>query len=247
MLLDKLNWDPSKDKIISCGDLVEKGPASDKVIDFFMKEESASSVKGNHDESLVRYWKHEGKVSRGEQKKNPMKAHKDRVETYEMLSEEHFKYIDDLPWWLEFSCGGRDFMAIHGGLFPGKHPSEMDTSVLCRARYIKEKWKEKRKKYYWTIIQPGAESKKDKFWAHYYKGEFGHIFYGHQPYYGKWKEWDFATGIDGGCVYGGSLIAAIVDEDRGPLVRFEKIDAKKAYAEKYMGPVSWTYVPEENK
>ena len=231
-LLSKINWDPSSDRLIACGDLIEKGPSSDKVVDFFINNENATSIKGNHDEAVVRFRKHDIKVEEGKQLRNPMKAHEDRVKTVEQLQDRHFDYLDSMPWWLEFEYGERKFLAVHGGLFPGKHPSEMETSVLCRARYIRPFSRGGAPR--WKLVHPFTERPSDTFWAEYYNGEFGFAFYGHQPYDGTVKRWDHAMGIDGGCCYGHTLVAAIIHEDN-PEIQIEMVKAKKSYAEIWKG------------
>jgi diadenosine tetraphosphatase ApaH/serine/threonine PP2A family protein phosphatase len=50
------------------------------------------------------------------------------------------------------------------------------------------------------------------FWADEYDGRFGHVFFGHEPFTGKEpKRFKHATGLDTGCVFGGSLTAAVFE------------------------------------
>lgn len=48
-------------------------------------------------------------------------------------------------------------------------------------------------------------------WAALYRGEEGHVVFGHDARLGL-QRWPFATGLDSGCVYGGNLSALIVPD-----------------------------------
>ena len=53
-LCSKVNFDPSKDKLIFAGDLVNRGPKSLEVLDFCLKnKKSIKAVLGNHDFCLL--------------------------------------------------------------------------------------------------------------------------------------------------------------------------------------------------
>ncbi len=52
-LLKKLDYNSKQDRLISLGDLINKGPASAKVLDFFMSND-LEVVKGNHEDWLYR-------------------------------------------------------------------------------------------------------------------------------------------------------------------------------------------------
>lgn len=234
-LLTKINYDSSSDEIISLGDLVEKGPMNELVVSWFRRASAnpkmkVFAVKGNHDEALARFWKHETKVHEGIQTKNPMKASEDRVRTYEDLSEESLRYLDSLPLFLEREVEGRKFLFIHGGIFPKIAPEKMDKKVICRLRYLR--WNNDKEKY--KMVQAGKERDGDQFWADVYDGSFGFAFYGHQPYSGKPRPHKHAMGLDTSCVYGENLSAAVVD---GSGIKIFQVPAKKQYSEvwKYEG------------
>lgn len=214
-LVTKCKFDFKKDELIACGDLVEKGPKSELVVSWFRTAEkngyNIHAIAGNHDESMVRFWKHEVKVSEGRQSKNPMKAHEDRVRTYEQLSRESLRYLDNLPHYLERDFGGRKYIFIHGGMFPNKHPRDMDFKVLCRLRYLKRNGDKLK------MIQAGKEEPGDPFWAELYDGRHGFAFYGHQQNSGQFIHWDHAVGIDLGACYGHGMGAVILDKETGKM------------------------------
>lgn len=61
------------------------------------------------------------------------------------------------------------------------------------------------------MIAFGQEKPGNKFWGEVYDGRFGHVFFGHQPWYQENpKFFEHATGIDLGCVHGGVLCAAVI-------------------------------------
>jgi hypothetical protein len=71
------------------------------------------------------------------------------------------------------------------------------------------------------------ENESSSFWAEVYDGKFGTILFGHQPFFDEqpilFKK---AVGLDLGCVFGGYLLAYIMDIDG---VRCEKVKALKNY------------------
>ena len=52
-LLDKIDYDSQKDKIILTGDLVNRGPESLAVLNYCMADKNITSVLGNHDLYLL--------------------------------------------------------------------------------------------------------------------------------------------------------------------------------------------------
>ena len=62
------------------------------------------------------------------------------------------------------------------------------------------------------FLSLGTEGPDDPFWAEIYDGRFGHVFFGHSPFLDGVKHFDHATGLDTGCVFGGTLTAAILAE-----------------------------------
>ena len=76
------------------------------------------------------------------------------------------------------------------------------------------------------------ENESSSFWAEVYDGKFGTILFGHQPFFDEnpflFKK---AVGLDLGCVFGGYLLAYIMDIDG---VRWEKVKALKNYVIKYV-------------
>lgn len=214
-LLGECDYDPASDNVIACGDLVEKGPHSKEVVEYFMARPSFSCIKGNHEESVIRYWNHERKVENGSQPNNPMRSSDDRKKVVDSLEEAHVDYLKSLPLYLTKNIASQRFLFIHGGLFPNKSPETMDSKLICRLRYIREKevLDGYRINLSYRSVQPGTEKSEDKFWADLYGGEHGFAFYGHQPSKGSISHWKHACGLDTGAVYGEKLSACVIGED----------------------------------
>ena len=56
MLLERARFSLD-DKVVAVGDLTVKGPKSRQVLSLFYSDSRFSSVVGNHDLALVRFWK----------------------------------------------------------------------------------------------------------------------------------------------------------------------------------------------
>src|SRR6266403_766209 len=58
----------ANDHVLSVGDLIVKGPKNREVLDLFSSDERFSSVIGNHDLALLRYWRGESpRLNRAQQ------------------------------------------------------------------------------------------------------------------------------------------------------------------------------------
>src|SRR3982751_2315005 len=55
------------DRVIGVGDLIVKGLKNREVLELFMTDGRFSSVLGNHDRALLRYWRGEGVPLKEEQ------------------------------------------------------------------------------------------------------------------------------------------------------------------------------------
>lgn len=203
-LLDKVNYDPASDTLVSCGDLTEKGPKSEEVCQFFSEGTNKLAVQGNHDEGLVRFWNHEKKKVENPHYRNPMALREERLACYRQMSEKSFLWLSSLPFYLKFSVDEQQYIVVHGGLFPGTPPEKMDPKVLCRLRYVREH------NNGWRMVQLGKEQSGDCFWAEVYDGSFGVVLYGHQPYNGEHKKWAYARGLDSGACYGYTMTALLL-------------------------------------
>ena len=114
-----------------------------------------------------------------------------------------------------------NILVVHGGIpgnmtnFPDTIPEALALSGkrrksllrILRTRHIDSETGEP--------IRLGEATEADPYWAEKYDGRFGHVVFGHEPFVEGVKEFDHATGIDTGAVFGGSLTAMILEgEDR---------------------------------
>lgn len=239
-LLDKV---PSGSKIISLGDLTDKGPDSSLSCEI-MANSGATLVASNHDEKYVDFIR---KNRSPESIKNV-----ERRKVYESLSRKAKDYLVSRIPYYEFNSG----ICVHAGIGP-KHnvSSSMDGKTfneIIRLRYINRNTLEKVS----TTHTPegwGPDIPIEQTWNYQevYDKRYGTIFHGHNVYsYEQPKLWFERNGerwesygnekddyslddllvcsIDLGGVYGGHLCAAVVDSDTNK-VSFLQVKARAEY------------------
>jgi len=85
-----------------------------------------------------------------------------------------------------------------------------------------------------SFISLGQEREDDPFWADVYGTDergprFGHVYFGHSPFIGSEPaRFPHATGLDTGCVFGGSLTAAVLVPGEEP--SFVSVPSSGKYA-----------------
>lgn len=62
--LEKINFDPSKDRLLSVGDLINRGPESHRATEFLRKS-WFHAVRGNHEEYFIGKFSKKGNLKRG--------------------------------------------------------------------------------------------------------------------------------------------------------------------------------------
>ena len=126
-LLMKLNYNPAYDILIIAGDLNDRGPESHKVIQFALSTPNVYTIRGNHDNKLLRHL-------RGN------KVHVDSLkETLEQLGDMSQAQKDalymkmmDFPYIIK---AGDNYIS-HAGFNPNVHPEETSTEFCMYARYF---------------------------------------------------------------------------------------------------------------
>jgi serine/threonine protein phosphatase 1 len=195
------------------GDLVDKGPDSAGVIKIVRELTNTAKVicvKGNHEEKHERFRK---KLSEGKDGSD-IKDYKEISRITNLLSSEDISFMEKMPLYYK---PFKNTLCVHGGI----------PSTLKDLPEMEQVEKTKDKKFFNQILRLryedptgrmvsfGKETPQDTFWAERYDGRFGHVYYGHQPYKDEEPRfYKFATGIDLGCVFGGSLAAAIIENDK---------------------------------
>ncbi len=217
-LIEKLKLQTG-DRVISVGDLVDKGPHSIGVLREFQalmaRFPGSEKVTGNHDEKALRFhllgkhiepWTHEA-------------------------SDADWAIIESMP--LTWYDPELNIRVVHGGIFPslltrhpdifakveawgpnwrkGKGKGGSRVRRITRTRNTGGAQREGQKPGPGDMIPLGEEQDGDPFWAEAYDGSQGFVIYGHSPWRDGWpREEEYALGIDTGCVFGRQLTAAVV-------------------------------------
>lgn len=221
----------ANDHVIFIGDLIDRGPDSIGVV-HQVEQLSAlfkvSLILGNHEDKFLRYVHHMDTKSG---KEKDMKGILEFPSLLNNLNPSALEFLKKafhsihLP---EFNS-----LIIHGGVgkdvkfpFPASYPFSIpqidefkNINLLNKTRYLTPEGK---------FVSLGEEKSEDRFWAETYNGQWGHIYFGHQPFIQDSPyHFPHATALDTGCVFGGWLTAAVLS-DRG--VTYHSIKASKVYS-----------------
>ena len=172
------------DRLVMVGDLVAKGPDSQGVVQY-LRELQAISVRGNHDEAVLRF-------RRGE----PTRKHHEQVA--KTLTEADWGYLQRMPTWLDLP--ELDTLIVHAGLVPGIAVEKQSPEDLITMRSIDDDGRASKR------VDAGLP------WASRWQGP-RHVVFGHDAIRGL-QQWPKATGLDTGCVYGRRLTALVLPEKR---------------------------------
>src|SRR5690606_35296703 len=102
LLLEKVDFNEEKDRLIFVGDLINKGPKSLEVV-LFVQKLNAECIKGNHELRFIEY------VKKNENNRPKWDALK--IEFGEHLAQ-HIDWLDKLPMFID----DKDFFIVHAGL-----------------------------------------------------------------------------------------------------------------------------------
>lgn len=184
-LLERLDVMP-EDVVVATGDLTRKGPAPDRCVALW-RDRSYLTVLGNNDVKMIQR-------ARGIRACFARRADRVVLRRPDLIAE-----IARWPLLLEFSDAG--VIVVHGGVMPdGSAPRE----AALELRYVR------RDLNGWRMVPKGDEKRGDPFWSEVWDGD-RIVVYGHTPRR-EAKVDRRAIGIDTGCVYGGSLTAAIFEK-----------------------------------
>lgn len=179
-LLEKVRLTPD-DRVVAVGDLIVKGNKNRAVLDLFSNDKRFSSVIGNHDLAVLKFWKGQKPDLTDAQNRTCVELQSER--------ERYTDYLSSLPFVIDLGL----HLVVHAGLRPGIPIDEQATEDLTELRTL------------------GADrtSRKGIPWYEVYDDEKV-VLFGHWPSPTPRRS-RHAIGLDTGCVYGGQLTAYVLD------------------------------------
>lgn len=215
----------SGDREICVGDIIAKGPKSLAVL-HFCKENDVTVIRGNHEDKIVRYHRHEMERLRTG-KRNPMKLEDEVLALYASMSDEDIAYLESLPLFVHMG----KLTVVHAGILPATRLESLDkkgAAQIMRVRYLNSEGN--------FVHLDASDPARHFWWSDLYDGRYGYVVYGHQPFWRpRVDRWSF--GIDTGAVYGNRLTAIVFDHEDEPIIesyRFADIPTP-AYTQKKRG------------
>ena len=182
-LLEKVGLE-TEDRVVAVGDLIVKGRKNKEVLDLFSSDNRFSSVIGNHDLAVLKFWR--GETT--EQKETQRRA---RLEL-EPGQERYAAYLSSLPSIIDLGSHA----VVHAGVRPGIKLEDQVLEDLTELR----------------TLGPDRTNRDGTPWYDVYDDEKV-ILYGHWPSPTPRRS-RHAIGLDTGCVYGYQLTAYIVETDQ---------------------------------
>lgn len=180
-LLDKLSFG-ADDRVVAVGDLIVKGEKNRDVLELFIRDARFSSVLGNHDRALLRYWRGEtDSLKKSQEACRAELASKRRRYT---------EFLASLP--LVIDLGSH--VIVHAGVRPGVALAAQTVDDLTELRTLGDD-RTSREGVAWYEVYDGAQT----------------VLFGHWPAPVGTRRTQHAFGLDTGCVYGYELTAYIIE------------------------------------
>lgn len=226
-LYEKLSWQ-SLDEIWSAGDNIHRGPDDHGTVEF-IRTHFTGSVMGNHEETFLKQWSQYKKD--GYLPKKP-----DKAKTIRELTEEDVEWIKGLSrMHIDDTMG---LVIVHAGLFPGinffqQPPNVVRVSMIHPRRGYDSRWwgpDAPRQGHGKTEEESRTEGWRRWYedWDHPYRVVFGHaVFAQPQIFQPRKTKAGYVVAVDTGGCFGGSLTAAIFEDDKPPV--FESVKAHKLW------------------
>jgi hypothetical protein len=229
-LLNDVGFNPGMDRLISVGDVLDRGPNPIGVLRLFQGL-GAEVVRGNHEDKYLRYWKHLKKP-----KKYP-KPHMTarHMAMFKQLTFEDFEFMETWPTMIDLGkfdhVHGR-FVVVHAGMEPALPVKDQNPKHLMNTRWVDSAG-------HFLACEPGTLEKPEggiRWTAKWLRKE--NVIYGHsvrsledvvieQVQMKSKSNADVCGttyGLDTGCVYGGRLSALIL-----PDMKVVQVQAQKQY------------------
>jgi predicted phosphodiesterase len=196
------------DTVVSVGDIVTKGPAADRCLELW-RERGYLAVKGNNELKVL-------------DAARPVLRLFARENREVLRRGDLLRYIASWPLVIDFPT--QRVTAVHGGFLPQMQVTpedvEREQDVIPQLRWIRKQDGQ------WRPVGKEKKRKDDVLWGEKWRGD-RIVIYGHTPLR-EAKGDKQALGLDTGCVYGGSLTAAVLTDGEWETV---SVKAKQKYAE----------------
>lgn len=216
------------DRLISAGDLVDRGPDSAGVVRF-MRENGFEAVSGNHDAKLVRYAGHIERKRSNPKYHNPMQFSQEREDAIAAMSHEDLVWLRSLPNYILLP--EHNIIVVHAGVLVDDNVARQSKEVLTMLRYVS-----KDTPHRMLALLPGYQRPENSvYWTAVYRGN-ANIVFGHnvvdlqRPVAIRCATGAMAYGIDTGVCFGGNLTAMVIDNVTGNH-NYVHIKAQKSYSE----------------
>lgn len=191
LLLEKANYNASRDQLILVGDYVDRGPDSRAVLNRVMelKAEGAIVLRGNHDDMMVAAYHNEpGALARWE--KNgalyTLQCYDSTIKDMTMPDSEafhdHVTFLENLDYYYETD----DYIFVHAGVDPKRTVEDTDPYDLV---WIRDEFHQ------------NYSGTKTVVFGHTPTPMLNNSYSDHTVYFGE----NNIIGIDGGAVFGGQL------------------------------------------
>ncbi|HEU4889333.1 MAG TPA: metallophosphoesterase [Thermoanaerobaculia bacterium] len=204
-LLDRVEPE-GNDLVVSVGDIVTKGPSVARCLDLW-RDRGYLAVQGNNEIKVL-------------ERARPLLRLFARDEV--LRRRDLLAYIRAWPLVIDFP--NDQVTAVHGGFLPQMNVTREDVEreqhVIPELRWIRKQNGE------WRAVPKEKKKKDDVLWAEKWRGD-RFVLYGHTPLREPKRDKQ-ALGLDTGCVYGGSLTAAVLADGDWSTV---SVKAKRKYAE----------------
>jgi hypothetical protein len=190
-LLELLAW-RDDDRVVFVGDLIGRGPDSKGVLRQ-AERIGATTILGNHEQRLLSVRK-----ARAEGERGP-RLGPDHEALYESLDDREWAFLErELP---SLDLPEHGVRVVHAGVVQGLPIEDHSVDTLTRMR---------------SVDAAGKPSSKYRPipWAATYRGP-PHVVFGHNARMGL-QLYEYATGLDTGCVYGKSLAAMALEAGQTP-------------------------------
>ncbi len=118
-LVSKLNLD-ERDMVVSIGDMIDGGPESVGVVDWFIENDQFLAILGNHEQMLLDYWNKKSKFDLINQKSNGFWASRNPVDRKKKIK--IVEYLSRLPTEIVLE----KFRLVHAGYRDFPYSSSVD-------------------------------------------------------------------------------------------------------------------------